>query len=326
MSQENSASPAALAGGSAEGPSDRAAAAVTPTAMSAGDVPAPPDPAVPETPPVVAAMAPVAVGVGDAPTALDAAERHVEGGDAPPGPPTAGGAAAGHVEGGDPPRDPPAADGTAGAAASLDLPPLPWLDSAPSGFQAAPEGDGPSAAEAAWPALGAPGGRATPSSEGNPVDGGALGSVRDGDARGPVHAGGVVLAGDTGESSTPKAGWNPPPGLPDTYQYRPSQYQPSGAVTPAPAGEGQLPVVAAPSPRSKMAAGLLAIFLGPLGIHNFYLGFNKRGLIQLLITVLTLGIGSIVTWIWGLVEGISILTAEPGSPRSVDAQGVPLTA
>ena len=31
--------------------------------------------------------------------------------------------------------------------------------------------------------------------------------------------------------------------------------------------------------KSKMAAGLLGIFLGALGIHNFYLGNSNRGII-----------------------------------------------
>lgn len=77
--------------------------------------------------------------------------------------------------------------------------------------------------------------------------------------------------------------------------------------------------------KSKLAAGLLGIFLGSLGIHNFYLGYTGKALAQLLITVLTLGFGALVTSIWGLIEGILILTAQPGAPTwGVDAKGVPL--
>src|SRR4051812_46183708 len=32
--------------------------------------------------------------------------------------------------------------------------------------------------------------------------------------------------------------------------------------------------------KSRLAAGLLGVFLGGLGIHNFYLGKTNRGLIQ----------------------------------------------
>ena len=30
--------------------------------------------------------------------------------------------------------------------------------------------------------------------------------------------------------------------------------------------------------KSKIAAGILGIFLGSLGIHNFYLGYNNKGI------------------------------------------------
>ncbi|WP_076003521.1 TM2 domain-containing protein [Dehalogenimonas formicexedens] len=58
------------------------------------------------------------------------------------------------------------------------------------------------------------------------------------------------------------------------------------------------------SPKSKIAAGLLGIFLGGLGIHRFYLGYTGFGIAQIAVTVVTLGIGGI----WGFIEGILILT------------------
>ncbi len=60
--------------------------------------------------------------------------------------------------------------------------------------------------------------------------------------------------------------------------------------------------------KSKIAAGLLGIFLGAFGIHKFYLGYNTQGLILLLVTVLTCGFGGFITGIIGLVEGIIYLT------------------
>lgn len=60
--------------------------------------------------------------------------------------------------------------------------------------------------------------------------------------------------------------------------------------------------------KSKIAAGLLGIFLGALGVHNFYLGFTGKAVAQLLITILSCGILSFVSAIWGLIEGILILT------------------
>ncbi|MDU7361820.1 MAG: TM2 domain-containing protein [Propionibacteriaceae bacterium] len=76
-----------------------------------------------------------------------------------------------------------------------------------------------------------------------------------------------------------------------------------------------------PSTKTKMAAGLLGIFLGGLGVHNFYLGYTGKGIAQLLITVLSLGMLAFVSSIWGLIEGIMILTASPHSSAARDAQG-----
>lgn len=78
-------------------------------------------------------------------------------------------------------------------------------------------------------------------------------------------------------------------------------------------------------PKSKVAALLLALFLGCLGIHNFYLGHTGKGVAQLLISVLSCGWGTLITGPWALIEGILVVTAQPGSwPWGVDAQGVPL--
>lgn len=72
--------------------------------------------------------------------------------------------------------------------------------------------------------------------------------------------------------------------------------------------------------KSRVAAGVLGILLGSLGIHNFYLGYTNKGIAQLLITILSCGILGIVSSIWGLVEGIQILTGT----INVDSDGNPL--
>lgn len=77
------------------------------------------------------------------------------------------------------------------------------------------------------------------------------------------------------------------------------------------------PVVAQ---KSKLAAALLGIFLGSFGIHNFYLGYTTKAVIQLILTVVTCGIGSIISGIWGFIEGILILTGS----IACDGNGVPL--
>ena len=73
--------------------------------------------------------------------------------------------------------------------------------------------------------------------------------------------------------------------------------------------------------KSKIAAGLLGIFLGSLGIHNFYLGFTGKAIAQLLISILSCGFLSFISAIWGLIEGILILTGS----INTDANGNPLS-
>jgi TM2 domain-containing membrane protein YozV len=58
----------------------------------------------------------------------------------------------------------------------------------------------------------------------------------------------------------------------------------------------------------KIAAGICGILLGSLGVHKFILGLTTPGIIMLLVTILTCGLGSIVTGVIGLVEGIIYLT------------------
>lgn len=58
----------------------------------------------------------------------------------------------------------------------------------------------------------------------------------------------------------------------------------------------------------KIAAGICGILLGGLGIHKFILGYTKEGVIMLLISVLTLGLGAFISGIIGLIEGIIYLT------------------
>lgn len=59
--------------------------------------------------------------------------------------------------------------------------------------------------------------------------------------------------------------------------------------------------------KSKIVAGLLGIFLGCFGVHNFYLGYTGKAVAQLLITVLSCFFLSPISAIWGLIEGILIL-------------------
>ncbi len=77
--------------------------------------------------------------------------------------------------------------------------------------------------------------------------------------------------------------------------------------------------------KSRLAAGLLAILFGTFGIHNYYLGFDSRGTIQLVVSLagglLTCGIATAAMAIWGFIEGVLILSAT-NPARQYDGNGV----
>ena len=52
----------------------------------------------------------------------------------------------------------------------------------------------------------------------------------------------------------------------------------------------------------KVVAGILGILLGAFGVHKFYLGYTKEGIIQILLSCVCVG------GIIGLIEGIIYLT------------------
>lgn len=111
--------------------------------------------------------------------------------------------------------------------------------------------------------------------------------------------------------------------------YNQSAYTQSAYTQPAYAQQpayGQPVAPAGYAQKSKLAAGLLGIFLGCFGVHNFYLGNTGKAVAQLLLTVIgwILIIGPAVAGIWGLVEGILILCSHYGSQWHRDAQGVEL--
>lgn len=64
--------------------------------------------------------------------------------------------------------------------------------------------------------------------------------------------------------------------------------------------------------KSRVTAGLLGIFLGGLGIHKFYLGYNKAGIAMILASflggLLTWGVAAVAMGAVGLIEGIVYLT------------------
>ena len=75
-------------------------------------------------------------------------------------------------------------------------------------------------------------------------------------------------------------------------------------------------VITAFSPKSRLTAGLLGIFLGAIGVHRFYLGNVGVGIAQIVVSIVTIGIGSL----WGFIEGIIIISGGEWK----DARGRPL--
>jgi TM2 domain-containing membrane protein YozV len=81
-----------------------------------------------------------------------------------------------------------------------------------------------------------------------------------------------------------------------------SGYQPMQSVNPG--GPGSMQDWKAMGADKKIVAGICGILLGGFGVHKFVLGYTTEGIIQIVITLVTCGAGSII----GLVEGIIYLT------------------
>jgi len=62
--------------------------------------------------------------------------------------------------------------------------------------------------------------------------------------------------------------------------------------------------------KNKMTFVMFGVLLGALGAHNFYAGHKKKAIAQLCITVLTLGYGAPMSWIWSIID---VLTVEKDS-------------
>lgn len=64
---------------------------------------------------------------------------------------------------------------------------------------------------------------------------------------------------------------------------------------------------------NKLVAGLLALFLGGLGIHRFYLGYKEIGFIQLGIFALAFFIFAPIIWgcwIWAIIDAVKIFSGK----------------
>ncbi len=67
-------------------------------------------------------------------------------------------------------------------------------------------------------------------------------------------------------------------------------------------------------PKSRTTYILLAVFFGCFGSHNFYAGYIGRGIAQLLISILTLFVLSIIPWLWAVIEAFVVTQDAQGTP------------
>ena len=103
--------------------------------------------------------------------------------------------------------------------------------------------------------------------------------------------------------------YGPPPGQfpPPVGQYPPSYVDPSAPY-------GRHPMTGEPlSEKSKVVAGLLQLLglFGLVGIGRIYLGYTGLGIAQLVVGLITCGIGAVI---WGIIDAVLILTDKVRDP------------
>ncbi len=71
---------------------------------------------------------------------------------------------------------------------------------------------------------------------------------------------------------------------------------------------------AVPADKNRLLFILMGVLFGPFGVHNFIIGNTGKGVAQLLITVLSLGVLAFVSGIWAIVEICTVTTNANGEP------------
>jgi TM2 domain-containing membrane protein YozV len=65
---------------------------------------------------------------------------------------------------------------------------------------------------------------------------------------------------------------------------------------------GSQPFNSAPAAKNRVTFAVLGVLLGAFGVHNFYAGYKGKASAQLCITLLTLGLGSPMSWMWAIID------------------------
>ena len=104
--------------------------------------------------------------------------------------------------------------------------------------------------------------------------------------------------------------YGPPPGQypPPLGQYPPAYMDPAAPY-------GRHPMTGEPlSEKSKVVGGLLQLLglLGLVGIGRIYLGYTGLGIAQLVVGLITCGIGAVI---WGIIDAVRILTDKVRDPE-----------
>ena len=102
----------------------------------------------------------------------------------------------------------------------------------------------------------------------------------------------------------------PPPGQypPPAGQYPPAYMDPAAPY-------GRHPLTGEPlSEKSKLVAGLLQLIglFGLVGIGRIYLGYTGLGIAQLVVGLLTCGLGAII---WGIIDAVLLFTDKVRDPE-----------
>lgn len=95
----------------------------------------------------------------------------------------------------------------------------------------------------------------------------------------------------------------------------PPPYPPPGFHVDPTAPHGRHPVTGEPlSDKSKVVAGLLQLIglVGIVGIGRIYLGQTGLGVAQLIVGLVTCGLGAVI---WGIVDAVLILTDQVRDPQ-----------
>jgi TM2 domain-containing membrane protein YozV len=61
-----------------------------------------------------------------------------------------------------------------------------------------------------------------------------------------------------------------------------------------------------PNAKDRRTFILLGVLLGMLGAHNFYAGYKSKAFAQLAISILSLGFASPMSWVWALIDVLTI--------------------